>query len=196
MPAVCRFYLKGNCRYGKDCRFEHPGEEKSAGFSFTKALEETTTSNTSFSFTKALEETKPQFSPYPFANQQPLYSSTPYNFNSGHNQSIGFNNPYNQSSLFTATYQQQFNSTNALGNTFSFASADQSTLNFNAFNNTGSSTILPSQRVDEVDMRFGGEHQAQSSNVQLTELELKAYQSEKFQFRLIPVRPPPRELCF
>jgi hypothetical protein len=190
MPAVCRFYLKGNCRYGKNCRFEHPGENKSSGFSFTKALEETET-KTNFSFTKALEETTSNPT-YPFVNnQQPFYSSTPYNFAGGQQQwQTGFNNSYNQTSIFNQSYQPQY------GNfaNFTFATsavAPNQTYQYNSL--VPDQTIRPG--IDEIDMRLTGESQS-CDNIQLTELELKAYQSDKFQFRLIPIRPPPRSLCF
>lgn len=49
MPAVCRFFLKGNCRYGVNCRYYHPGEhdnesknsQQSQQFSFLAALNKT-----------------------------------------------------------------------------------------------------------------------------------------------------------
>lgn len=60
MPAVCRFYIKGYCRYGRNCRFEHPGESKdvvgNTSFSFKAALNESSGGATGgFSFTRALE---------------------------------------------------------------------------------------------------------------------------------------------
>lgn len=212
MPAVCRFYLKGNCRYGRSCRFEHPGEDNNddynnkstSKFSFAKALEETT-KPANFSFARALEEST--YNPYPFANnQQQFYTSTPYHFNSGHQQHshTGFNYPHNQSvGPFSQTYhhQQQYHN-NSLGN-FSFVAAlastnEDPTLRHNSLNNYASQSFYQDhtnkQCIDEIDMRPPGEQNR--DNIDLTEVELKAYQSDKFQFRLIPIRPPPRDLCF
>lgn len=58
MPPVCKFYLRGCCKFGSGCKFDHPGEQTSEikGFSFNAALNQTTAN--SFSFTRALELTQ------------------------------------------------------------------------------------------------------------------------------------------
>lgn len=131
MPAVCRFFLKGFCRYGRDCRFAHPGENEGptspsgggGGFSFTKALEKVSTSTATtnlpqqgFSFTRALQ----------FAGNSGLPPAP---------------------------------------------------------------APIASYEDIEIDM------ESSEVEAQLNDLEIKAYQGEKFTFRLIPIRPPPRHLC-
>ena len=44
MP-VCRFFLRGNCKFGKDCRFEHPEPKKSAPPTSSTTTTTTTTAN-------------------------------------------------------------------------------------------------------------------------------------------------------
>lgn len=196
MPAVCRFYLKGNCRYGRNCKFEHPGENstnsssRAGGFSFTKALEEVVTGPAEgFSFTKALQETV--INSHPF-DQQYINPDTSY---FRQNQSTHFNNQSDNyfTSNDTYHYNQPQHNQQQFDNSFSFTQALQTT-----GLDQGPSLFRPASTlfdVDDIDMR-GGELTALDSEPQLTELELKAYQSDKFIFRLIPIRPPPKHLCF
>jgi len=213
MPPVCRFYLKGFCRYGQNCRFEHPGEgdthEAQGGFSFTKALEEigapSSSSLSGFSFTKALQET----------NQQTL----PGNFQP-------FSNTYNQANPSLPYYNHQtYQPTPAAASGFSFSRAltEVSSINqnitfgqsdLNLFGQQQQNTFFQGQTFNQPVHRDNfyqslDEHNAQvrhdasqhnidpnqSYQQNLTELELKAYKGGKFQFRLIPIRPPPEALC-
>lgn len=205
MPAVCRFYLKGYCRYGKNCRFEHPGENRSGGdFSFAKALEEETTNTSSFSFTKALEETTPhhfnQQRQHAFQPQQ-FYQSTPY-------QSIFKNNnqtPFFNTSLQQPQQQHQFSVTlnNPTSPTYSNTAyyhhhqqRQKQQIPFGGGHNDIITNFSFAQAAAPAnDTLFESFTEAQPE-VQLTELELKAYKDDKFQFRLIPVRPPPANLCY
>lgn len=72
MPATCRFFLKGNCRYGANCRYYHPGEhdnnnnnsnnsQNSQQFSFVAAFNEVRKQDqsqfsTGFSFNQAFKQ--------------------------------------------------------------------------------------------------------------------------------------------
>lgn len=183
MPPVCKFFLKGYCRYGRNCRFEHPGENTPAsGFSFTKALEDTTITNSSplqkgFSFTKALESTT-NFSDSNFIGVVPsknVHFSTPI-FGGSPPENINFTG---------FSFAGQANQVTSFNNSASFFKPYETTLQqpSNLFN------------ADDIDMRAPLEVIEEQVELKLTEAELKAFQSEKFQFRLIPVRPPPDSLC-
>lgn len=207
MPAVCRFYLKGNCRYGSSCRFEHPGEQQgsSGGFSFARALEDTpvTSVNTGFSFTKALHDPNPQ-SPYQGGfNQQP-FGSFNQTFGSPVQQTP--NRGFNFSSALTTNPtpfgQPTFGSPPTFGTFGQLSPIQQSQ---QSTNNLFSSTFSPHQAQNQqsfnttADTGLRGDFPCDNSKTSqqtydLTELELKAYNSDKFQFRLIPIRPPPESL--
>lgn len=205
MPPVCRFYLKGNCRYGQNCRFEHPGENApSSGFSFTKALEDTPISSSpasGFSFTKALESTTPSGFGNSFIGSNQHYNqfqqpqlqhninfSTPIFGRPPDNLSFpefSFSNAVNQSSNFGVPQAANTGAGYFNNNNFYQSSLDQQTTLFNA---------------DDIDMRQTQEaalqqQQQQQANIQLTEPEIKAFQSDRFHYRQIPVRPPPSSLC-
>lgn len=207
MPPVCRYFLKGNCRYGSNCRFEHPGEYSNGntrpsgagGFSFTKALEEVSTTGPSpqgFSFTRALQGV--DNSP-PFTQQYHNQAQNSSYFNQ--NQYSNYNN--SSFGYDSSLYRQQYNQPSVSPSGFSF---NQALTNANTSFNSPPQTLFgppaPSQlfgTVDDIDMR-GSEQAAfelaQEKESQLTQIELKAYQGDKFTFRLIPIRPPPQHLCY
>ena len=179
MPPVCRFYLKGYCRFGRDCKFEHPGEhqESTGGFSFTRALEETapsrvTSNSIGFNFTKALEETTTSAADTSsFSFTRVLAETANQNNHIGFLGHSNFTNHNSQPISFISTQPQPQLPAQPQGNFFGQV-----------------------QRFDEVDMR-SNEIAGNDTSINLTEKELQAYRAEKFQFRRIPVRPPPPELC-
>lgn len=74
MPAVCRFFLKGYCRYGRNCRFEHPGEDDYAN-DYTTNNYNQQTSVTNFSF-----KTSPDNNSYStFGNTQNYQDNNRFN---------------------------------------------------------------------------------------------------------------------
>ena len=222
MPAVCRFFIKGHCRYGRNCRFEHLGENdhldnnQSGGFSFARALEETRgpftqTASTDFSFTQALNLPGPTLS----STLSGHYQQRPQSTNLGFNQS--YQSHYNQPAT-------NFSFTQALNPTASpFNSPPQPLINPNSFGLFNQGPFSQQQQQQQPQQQFAqqstsifgsvapfGQSIAQAPNqsflktenkpseekhVELTPIELKAYNSDKFEFRLIPVRPPPENLC-
>ena len=136
MPAVCRFYLKGYCRYGKNCKFEHPGEENyelPGGFSFTKALEETRnaqrTTVSEFSFTKALLNTN---------SVSPFYNNTHHQQISPFSQPSPFNQHFNQQQQHHANQQQSQQISSAQGYNHQ---ANKSTISTESANSSSSSGV-------------------------------------------------------
>lgn len=182
MPAVCRFFLKGYCRYGRDCRFEHPGESDpppATNFSFKAALSNIgyvsqpvsqhtspppppPSTHTGFSFARALQATinnDVDMSDDPsevlnLSRNQPLSNPSLTNFHSvlQTNSSLGFN--LNSSLSTSSQPAQQLQSSSDHSKDLAFSNLDS-----------------------------------------LTKEELDAFQGDKFEYRKIPVKPPPRILC-
>lgn len=215
MPAVCKFFLKGYCRYGKNCRFLHPGEndysneEASAttNFSFKSALNNITQQNSiedfgpsakttsSFSFTRALEATSPGFNTFSSIGSQSF--GIPY-VNEFENRAISFGGP----SIFQQQHQptvSPFGPQQTISNpsTNIFGTHYNSSHQVNNFSNSGSFISYQAPIVtqsnnnllnpDDIDMSEGKED--------ISQVELKAYTSDRFEFRKIPIRPPPKALC-
>lgn len=222
MPAVCRFYLKGYCRYGRNCRFEHPGEQ--SGYQNTNTKINDSSVATNFSFTSALREVAPN---YPLLARSPPPSATNFSFTQalqsiGHNVSIANNDvdmsegfvPSNRRDnlggffqAYSVSHQQQFQAPSlfqqpntfqqqqqkqqqTLNTHFNFGSAQNPLVNNPSINNLTrqQSQLQTFQQQIVRKLEF-------SALEELSETELKAYQSEKFEFRSIPIRPPPETLC-
>lgn len=231
MP-VCRFFLKGYCRYGSNCRFDHPGEsgyneddkqQTSSNFSFRAALNNSSSNNNigSFSFIQALQQ----------GNQNSTFSADDVDMSEGlatyNSQGFSFTQAafsfkqqqsHPLASIFSPApsqqqiyqqqqqlYLQQQQQQNYL--------QQQQQLHLNTFSETNSfqqhSIVgqVPHQSQHDSNLTFQhnpiGLTQPQSSikssqfteQQELSQEELKAFQSEKFEFRKIPVRPPPKVFC-
>lgn len=207
MPAVCRFYLKGYCRYGQNCRFEHPGENSLSSqeqpltnFSFKTALsnigfsqlaQPEPPSATGFSFTRALQATSNvddvdmseglllDTSRY----SNPLGSIFGSPANSTQQQQSSFSGFASQTqSISTFNQPQQVNQT-SLFHTVNYSQPTD--LSSTAITNRNTS----SSQKDKENLIF-------SELQSLDQKELKAFENNKFEFRNIPVRPPPKCLCW
>lgn len=196
MPAVCRFYIKGYCRYGRNCRFEHPGESDYAQENSSYAT------TTSFSFKAALNEPggSTSFSPINFTRPQSTFSSyqqpsfgCPSGFSFTRALETIKSNPVSvddvdMSADVTSNSTTNFFNTSYQGDTIGSApfgvprhSQFQSTLSTFGFDRAQSA-------VRETNPNF-------SRLTDLDEAERKAYEKSVFEFRSIPLKPPPQELC-
>lgn len=159
MAPVCKFFIKGYCKFGDNCRFEHPDEESNSrgknGFSFLSALNDVSHSQQSappqtnnlsgFSFTQALQTVKSKPDDVEMSDIRIDH-----------------------------------------GISFAPMSAPQ--------------PIVP-QDMSYLNKPIVTSHQ--ESNTQqdysdlqtLSEEELRCFQSDYFQFRKIPIRPPPKTFC-
>lgn len=160
MPSVCRFYLKGYCRYGRNCKFEHPGENS---YPQQDAYTTNTTNSTSFSFKSALSTIAP-------------------------------------TSTLIRSLNNSGDSKAGQGGGFSFTRALQAT-----------STTFDANDVDMLDTIYQPEQVATFSNPTFSDptfsdptfsdpsslypTEIACFEKDRFEFRKIPVRPPPKVLC-
>lgn len=220
MPAVCRFYLKGNCRYGSNCKFEHPGENdyyedevdpaysrqqnqyqqsstpSSGGFSFAKALNQISSTPAQASSPSSggfsFIKTLQQTSPQV---PQPHLSS---HFNSGgfsFTQAIQAHSPPQQNPFNNFTHNFSTNSFNQQSNN-SFSSFNNS----NTFNNFSSPTPAFNSfnnSIPEVPMQDNlttnqQQKVQQQLDIDLVREEILAFEAVKFEFRRIPIRAPPK----
>lgn len=214
MPAVCRFYLKGYCRYGNNCRFEHPGETNYSteqvttaptNFSFKTALSniglghfttqqepQSPPSSTGFSFLRALQASNNvddvDMSDGVFLNTTNIQQANPLGGIFG---SAAY--PSQQHSSFTGFATHQFQNQPVLGQTQSEAQSDFfSSFNINQTKEFSfasvSSLSQASPSTDKKSLIF-------SDPQTLSKEETEAFQGSKFNFRQIPIRPPPKCLC-
>lgn len=156
MPAVCKFFIKGHCRFGSNCKFLHPKPETNKTFSFTAALNETSQNysfraptNSNFSFTQALEQTRNVFDVDML--DEPLLSG----------------------SIFQKPSFQ--------GN---FVDIPQQPI---LFSHQPHPHLQPHTQYQPQQIK----QQQPSRQIEYSEAELRAYASSEFEFRKIPVRPPP-----
>lgn len=162
MPPICKFFVKGYCKFGDRCRFEHPGENASmlnsqggrTGFSFVSALNNVdrthraipSNNNTSgFSFTQALQTVKCRPDDVEMSDVRI-------------DQSFSFA-PILQSHPIEPLRRSQQNKQVIANNQSDLARQDYSDIQ------------------------------------NLTEEEMRSFQGEFFNFRRIPVRPPPETFC-
>lgn len=199
--TICRFYQKGNCRYGRNCRFEHPGENDAATtFSFKEALIAASPTVSNFSFKQAVNEIN-----QPRAADVDMSETSFYNFNSGYNnfyqqqniiqqqnilqqqqQQLFFSQQQQQQQHFQAPQIQQFNP-------FTNQPINQEVQNPNQF------VLQPSKFVDQNQQQTLDNQSKEDpdfSNPQdLSQIEVSAFESSKFDYRRIPIKPPPKALC-
>lgn len=237
--TVCKFFLKGYCRYGRDCRFEHPGEDDYSSnystnhqsspinFSFKTPVSANIQSQSSFSFSRNYQTSSPVNSTGFSFKQPPASTSFSLSQNVAQNDvdmSEGFSFrqsnplgsifqpspqqqptlaqntlPQNNSSIFAPTNLQQ----PILQSPFSFQQTQVRqqpisepvnlvTSPSNSFGNLNNNTAQPQQDTIKTVFVKQSEYTEES---QLTYEELEEFKSNKFSYRRIPVRPPPRALC-
>lgn len=218
MPAVCRFYLKGYCRYGKNCRFEHPGEQTgfqdntlsvTSNFSFATALSDivpnnpllnrdTTSGVEGFSFTRALQTTGQDFS----FNAHDVDMSEGFVTNRQDNLGGLFSPIYNNLQQQQFQHQQSQFADSIIQNQFQpqFSITQQQTplqTSQNSNQALGPTLVnqIQQQQQQQTFLQQTVEDSDYSNLGDLSEAELRAFQSDKFDFRKIPIRPPPKALC-
>lgn len=186
MPAVCRYYLKGYCRYGNNCRFEHPGTQQ-----------ETYSSSTNFSFKAALNEIGGSVGFSPINQQKPQSIFNTYQNNLGSTSGFSFTRTYEAIKSNSTTIDDVDMSADVINqpqqtNWFSTAYLpNRIDTSFNTFRPQFAPPNIEQPRQQQVtpaNPNFTG-------LTELDEAELKAYQKGVFEFRNIPIKPPPQELC-
>lgn len=212
MPAVCRFFLKGYCRYGNNCRFEHPGEndysEPHQSYSNAYGVRDQQTA-TNFSFKSALSNIVPHATS--FNSNLRESRDEGFSFASAF-QSVPAQNTFKAvdvdmvEEIIEKAYkqqllqQQQQQQQPQFGGLFSSSPFQQQ---------QQPSYLQPQQSFLESKDTFGQAPRFQdaSSNIttqgksyfsdpqDLSEAELRAYERDKFEFRKIPIRPPPQTVC-
>lgn len=177
MPAVCRFYQKGYCRYGSSCRFEHPGES-------SYSRDEIETPSTNFSFKSALSVISPQQT---FNQPAPTFQqSLQYNQQQQPLTSSGFS--------FTRALQvSQLPTITTKADDVDML-LEETSLQFQRFIGTAPlSSTIKSPALDSAITQPAVS--LNSIQEDLKQSELEAFRSDRFTFRRIPIRPPPKGLC-
>lgn len=182
MPAVCRFYLKGYCRYGRNCRFEHPGES-----SYTNDVVEE--SKPSFSFKSALSSI-----PY----QQQIFDQTINTFSSQFQHQ-----PRQQEQ--SRTHSSGFSFIKALETPRSRVDDVDMLLEETSHQFQSFSGITPKIVTNPIAVPVQVQTPAAATAItvssshtnqeELNKEELEAFRGDKFTYRKIPIRPPPQNLC-
>lgn len=175
MAPVCKFFIKGYCKFGDRCRFEHPGEDpisstaqdRQSGFSFLSALNNVNQS-------------------------QQVYTRDTFSFNA--NRSQGAFAPPASASSFSFT--QALQTVQSRPDDVEMSDLKIETgLSFSQVPRP-EQIVLPPRPNPQIANNQSNPIQQDYVDIQsLSEEELRCFQSEAFHFRKIPIRPPPKTMC-
>lgn len=187
MPPVCRYHLKGYCRYGNNCRFEHPSAQHETSYS----------NSTDFSFKAALSEIGGSIGFPSIIQQRPQPTFDTYQSNAGNTGGFSFTRTYEAIKSNPITIDDVDMSADVINQpppTDLFSTSyfsNRNDISVDAFKPRFASASLDQSRQQQVTAAKPGF----TDPTELDDTELKAYQRGAFEFRTIPIKPPPRELC-